>query len=754
MPQARPPFALRRPPTAPVSDLPLRTASGLRIARGDPPPAADTAPVASIPSRALPGAAAPRSTAMAPAIELPAARKAWSDGVALAQKGRLTEAAEALSRAVRLAPENALYWLNLSSVRRRQHRHDAALECARRAFELEPANRIACHLVVELLRNRNQIHEALQVLRSLDPQAEPDARHHLLDGALHVSLGRWTEAAQAFLQVLTLEPGHLEAYGQLGFCLANLKQYGDAAECFRTVALLEPSELGSAIYAAHYAAWACDWQQGVDDERRMAESLALQAGREQTPAFSPFCLLSMNDDAAMHRRAAEIEARRIAADWRAQGGGWQAPAPGPAGHPRVAARLAAGERVRIGFVSADFRTHATSLLLVQVLEQLDRRRFEVILYSHGRDDASPLRQRIVAAADRTVECAEMAPLAQLQRIQDDGIAILIDLSGYTQNTRLGLMSRRPAPVQALWLAYPGTTGADWVDYLIGDPVLTPLAHAADFSEHIAQLPVCYEPTDRLRERPAPGTRAECGLPEGAFVYACFNQSYKITEPVFSRWCRILQQVPGSVLWLLVPQESIRARLTAEAQARGLDPARLVFAPFVSPSEHLARLPCADLFLDTFPYGAHTTCSDALWMGLPVLTQVGRSFSARVAASLLNAVGIPDLAAADEAHYEAMAVQLAAEPALMAQLRQHLDDHRLALPLFDSPRFTRELEALFERMLARWQAGLPPAALAAEPLLADAGETAPCEGAAAGQPQAASADAPAPTPAPASASAAS
>jgi predicted O-linked N-acetylglucosamine transferase (SPINDLY family) len=268
-------------------------------------------------------------------------------------------------------------------------------------------------------------------------------------------------------------------------------------------------------------------------------------------------------------------------------------------------------------------------------------------------------------------------------------------------------------VQALWLAYPSTTGSDFIDYIIGDPVLTPLAHADDFSEKIAQLPMCYEPTDERREHPEPvETRAKCGLPDDAFVYACFNQSYKITEEVFSRWCRILQRVPGSVLWLLVPQEEIQAALRARAAERGVDPARLVFAPFVTPSDHLARLPQADLFLDTFPYGAHTTCSDALWMGLPVLTQVGRSFSARVAASLLHAVGLPELAADNADDYETLAVRLAEDREALTDIRDHLWDNRRDLPLFDNERFSAELADLLERMVAHWRAGGAPQALPA------------------------------------------
>ena len=653
-----------------------------------------------------------RTASPHPPQATPPGHNHWQRGVALAREGRLAEAAASLERAIRKAPNASLYWLNLASVRRRQRLVDDALRCAQRAFELDTHNILACHLWAELLRNGNRSTQALRVLQALHPDVARDEQHCLLEGTLQMALGEWQAAALTFLKLLGMKPGHIEAYQQLGFALANLQRHADASECFRTVSMLEP-QIGSAIYSAHYSAWACDWKSVAEDEPRLAEAMARLGEGGAAPGYSPFCLLSLNDDAAMHRKAAEVAADHLARQARNSQfeGGWNAPAPGPEGYPAVVA----APRCRIGFVSADFRTHATSMLLVRTLERLDRSRFELILYSHGQDDNSPLRQRLVAAVDRFVECREMSTGQQAQRIRDDGVAILVDMSGFTAASRLAVFALRPAPVQVLWLAYPSTTGSDFIDYVIGDPVLTPLAHADDFTEKIAQLPVCYEPTDELREHPATSTRAAAGLPEDAFVYACFNQSYKITEPVFSRWCRILQRVPGSVLWLLVPQEHIQAALRERAAERGIAAERLIFAPFVKPTEHLARLPLADLFLDTFPYGAHTTCSDALWMGLPVLTQVGRSFSARVAASLLHAVDLPDLAVADAQDYERLAVELATDRAALQRMREHLSQRRLALPLFDNPRFSAELGALFTRMVERWRLGLPPEALPAQAL---------------------------------------
>jgi len=655
--------------------------------------------------------AAPAHAARALQPRAPAAaEKVWSKGVALLGKKRFADAAAAFEHAVRMAPHVSLFWSNLANAKRHLSQYDAAIRAARRAFELDSRSAVACHELVELLRQNNRNTEALDALAALPADVPRDASHHFLEGTLRMAQLDWQGAAPSFFQVLATQPTHIDAYMHLGFCLANLLQYAEASECFRTATVLRPNQLGAAIYAAHYAAWACDWKALADDEARLQKAFALQEGAAEVPPLSPFCLLAMNDDATMHRQVTSWQAKRVAREARAGDAAALLPrVPGPQAYPRVLAK----PRIRIGFVAADFRAHATSTLLVGALERINREQFEVALYSHGVDDGSALRRRLVAAADELVECREMSLREQAQRVRDDGTAILIDLSGYTQHSRLGTFALRPAPIQALWLAYPSTSGGDFIDYIVGDPILTPLAHADDFVEKIAQLPVCYEPTDCQREHPAPLTRAQCGLPEGAFVFACFNQTYKITEAMFARWCRILQRVPDSVLWLLTLQDGIQAKLRAAAAQHGIDPARILFAPFVKMSEHLARLSQADVFLDTFPYGAHTTCSDALWMGLPVVTQIGRSFSARVAASLLNAVGLPDLAVQTEQQYEGLAVGLAQETETLRAIRRHLAENRLALPLFDSDRFTRELEALLARMVERWKQGLAPAALAAQ-----------------------------------------
>ncbi|MEX8517207.1 MAG: hypothetical protein AB3X44_01660 [Leptothrix sp. (in: b-proteobacteria)] len=629
---------------------------------------------------------------------------AWQAGVEATRQQQHAAALRHFEQAVRLAPQDPLYWLNLASSQRRLDQLDPAIASARRAWQLDRSNLVACHFLAECLRLAQRPSEMLPVLDALAPQVSRDATWFLLQGAALVELHRSEEAAQAFLSVLALAPSddklRLQALTQLGHCLANLRRHADAAECYRTVLDLAPLALEAALYAAHYSGWACDWPAQDTDLQRLQDCIATvqQAAPEDQPeSFSPFCLLTLSDDPALSRWAAELACRRHG----------DAPA---AGHRPVPQP---GGRLRIGLLSSDFHHHATSMLLVQVLEALDRQRFELFLYSNGPDDRSVLRQRVHQSASGWFEVAEWSNERLAAQIRADRIGVLIDLKGYTSGSRTGTLALRPAPLQVAWLGYPGTSGARFIDYIVGDRVVTPLAAQADFTEQIAQLPHCYQPNDRQRSRPATLSRTACGLPEDAFVFASFNQAYKIIPVVFSAWCQILAATPGSVLWLLVPDPVTQARLRSSAAAAGLDPARLVFAPFLDIEPHRARLPQIDLFLDTFPCGGHTTASDALWAGVPLLTLQGQSFASRVAASLLHTLKLPELVCDELDRYMEQAIALAHDPAALQLLRARVEQGRDTSPLFDGARFAQDLGALLLRMVARHDAGLAPAALAAE-----------------------------------------
>jgi predicted O-linked N-acetylglucosamine transferase (SPINDLY family) len=345
--------------------------------------------------------------------------------------------------------------------------------------------------------------------------------------------------------------------------------------------------------------------------------------------------------------------------------------------------------------------------MAELLERHDRTRFEVYVYSHGREDDSPIHDRIVAAADHLVRTEDMSPQETAAKVHGDGIDILIDLKGYTQDARPLVFAYRPAPVQAAYLGFPGTSGADWMDYIVGDPKVTPLEHAGHFSEKIAQLPGCYQCNDGTRRLPVASTRASHGLPEDALVLCGFNQAYKISPEVFDVWCRLLLRLPQSVLWLHSWNQQSPSALVREARARGIDPARLVFAPTLHQRAHLDRLPNADIFLDTWPCNGHTTASDMLWAGVPVVTYSGKTFASRVAGSLLHAVGVPDTICDSVEAYEAKVMELATHESIRCDIRRRIEQARHTSPLFSGERIARDIEALYERMWERALAGLPP-----------------------------------------------
>jgi protein O-GlcNAc transferase len=356
--------------------------------------------------------------------------------------------------------------------------------------------------------------------------------------------------------------------------------------------------------------------------------------------------------------------------------------------------------LRLGYVSSDFRTHAMAALLAEVWERHDRGRLTTHAYSIGPGEASALRRRIESAFDRFVDCAEDSVEDITRRIAQDGIDVLVDLNGYTTHARSEIFVSRPAPVQVSWLGYLGTLGAPWYDYVLTDRFVVPPAQQAFFTERALYLPDCYCPSDTRRPvAPQVPDRAACGLPAEGVVFCCFNNSYKILPQLFDVWMRLLAAVPGSVLWLSPGQATAGVNLRREARARGVDPARLVFAPRVSLPEHLARHAHADLFLDTTPYNAGTTANDALFMGVPVLTCAGETMASRVAGSQLTAIGLPELITTNLADYEALALILAGDKTRLAQTRARLAANRHTTPLFDMARFTAALDDL---LLAAWE----------------------------------------------------
>jgi predicted O-linked N-acetylglucosamine transferase (SPINDLY family) len=366
------------------------------------------------------------------------------------------------------------------------------------------------------------------------------------------------------------------------------------------------------------------------------------------------------------------------------------------------------DKVRLGYVSADFRRHPTAFLSAGIFEGHDRSRFDVVGLAIGPNDGSAMRARLEGAFDKFIDCAALTDDAIADRVKAEEIDILVDLNGFTIHARTEIFARRSAPVQVNYLGFPGSMGADFMDYIIADAVLIPPTHQHAYSEKVAYLPHCYQPNDRechIAERQF--TREECALPDQGFVFCCFNNNFKIMPETFDSWMRILARAEGSILWLLKDNQASAENLKRHAADRGIDPSRLIFAERMELSDHLARHRLADLFLDTLPYNAHTTASDALWAGLPILTLIGETFASRVAASLLTAVELPELIADSVEQFESVAIELAAVPSKLAAIRDKLARNRLVTPLFDTKRYIGNLEAAFQAMHRRFRDGLRP-----------------------------------------------
>ena len=433
---------------------------------------------------------------------------------------------------------------------------------------------------------------------------------------------------------------------------------------------------------------ACDWD-GLD-ENLAAHAAAIRAGNRVT---TPFPLLGLSDDPALQKQAAQIYTTAKCPRSSVLG-------PFRARKP--------GEKIRLGYYSADFHNHATAWLIAELFESHDRSRFELTAFSFGPEQQDEMRRRISSAFDHFLDARALSDrdIARLSR--ERGIDIAVDLKGHTQDSRPGIFAEGCAPLQIQYLGYPGTMGGDYMDYVVADKIVIPPGSEAGYVEKILRLPHSYQANDSRRKiSDRMFTRAEMGLPDSGFVFCCFNNNYKILPEIFASWMRILKAVDGSVLWLLEDNALAAENLRKLAEAHGVDPGRLIFAGRLPLEEHLARHRLADLFLDTWPYNAHTTASDALWAGLPLLTRAGSSFASRVAASLLHAVGLPGLITSSVEDYESLATTLAKDPARLVALRKTLMDNRATASLFDGKLIARHLEAAYEAIQARHLSGLPP-----------------------------------------------
>ena len=609
----------------------------------------------------------------------------------LSAGAKFAPALEAARAALRLAPDNAYVWLQLAGAARALGDLRVAADAYARVIELEPAAAAPHNDLGNVLQEEGRVEAAIAHYREAIRLEPRHAGAHNNLGCALVLAERQAEAIEALGESIRLDPANAYAHLNLGSAHSALGQRDRALASFEAALALEPGDAAIRECVLSEMQHTGDWS-------RLEALRAAQLAAVHDPAqrVAPFSLLSISTDA----REQLLCARRHAERYRSAA----------AGAPLWQRRPPATGRLRVGYLSADFHEHATAYLAAELFELHDRSRFEVLGYSYGPDDGGPMRKRLLRAFDRFRELRPLSHPQAARAIAEDEVDILVDLKGYTTHSRPEILALRAAPIQVSYLGYPGTMGAEFIDYLVADRFVVPPGLESAYSEKLVFLPDAYQVNDRRRQIGETPPRAALGLPEREFVLCCFNQTYKILPETFSLWMRLLHGVPGSVLWLLAWNAWAVDNLRREAQAKGIDPQRIVFAPKLAQAAHLGRLRAADLCLDTFPYNAHTTASDALWSGVPMLTCPGETFASRVAGSLLKAAGLPDLIAESMTQYEQAAFRLANSPPAIAALRARLESGRTTSPLFDTPRFTRTMERAYEVMWETYLAGRAPAAI--------------------------------------------
>jgi len=632
---------------------------------------------------------------------------------------RFDEALASYDRAIAITADFPDVYINRAAVLKELGRHRDALSSCDTALKLKPNLAEAYNVRGIILKSLGKVGEAIEdfdqalklnagfvdahinrgnalaQLKRLQEaleeygqalQLQPHSgKCHSNRGNVLMELGRPDEALADYDKALEFDPQSADAHVNRGNVLAELRRFDEAIASYEAALRIFPGHASAPGLLLYQKALICDWTES-------SAFIELPKLGTTGGGISPFTMLGLEDNAATQLKRAQT--------WT-QG-------QFPVSRPPLPRPLARPSRLRLGYFSADYKDHPLMQLTARLFEVHDRSRFELHAFSYGPRQHDAMRKRASAAFDRFHDVTDISDPAVAQFARDLGIDIAIDLGGFTKGSRTGIFAHRAAPLQINYLGFPGTMGADFIDYIIADHTLIPPESTPFYSEKVIYLPDSYMVNDDLRRISDRNfTRAELDLPEDGFVFCCFNNTYKITPAEFDIWMRLLGKVPDSVLWLLETNRWVKANLHKEARARGIDPGRLVFAPRMALPDHLARHQCADLFLDTFIYNAHTTGSDALWAGLPIVTKAGDSFAARVGASLLNAVGLGELVTHCEADYEKLALGLALDRERLRTLRDKLADNRLTKTLFRPEIFARDIEWAYDLAFDRAISGTAP-----------------------------------------------
>jgi protein O-GlcNAc transferase len=619
---------------------------------------------------------------------------AFAQATALHQAGRLAEAERIYGQILKVQPKHFESRFLLGVIHAQRGSHADALRQFDVALKLNPKSSSAHNSRGVTLGKLKRVAEALASFDKAIAVHPDNAEAHSNRANALRELDRPEEALASCNRAITLKPDHAEALNNRANVLLRLKRYEEAIADLERVLSVNPDFPYAEGMLLHTKMQLCDWR--AFDAEIEAVKTAVRAGK---PVSTPFALLSQSGAAGDQLLCAQSWVRE------------KCP---PTSAPVYKGDKYRHDRIRVAYVSADFGEHPTSYLLAGLIEEHDRSRFKILGVSLGSGNPSALRSRIAGAFDEFIDAGRKDDRDVANLLRHLEVDIAVDLMGFTHESRPGIFALRPAPVHVNYLGFPATMGADYMDYIIADRFVIPPEQQGCYGEKIVYLPDCFQANDSKRSMGEhPKTRAAAGLLEAGFVFCAFSNSYKITPAMFDVWMRLLRQVDGSVLWLLGGRDAVEGNLRREAEARGIAADRLVFAPRVGYSEYLRRYQLADLFLDTAPFNAGATASDALWAGLPLITCSGEAFAARMAGSLLHAVGLPQLVAASFQDYERIALELAQDRAAIEALKTKLAQGRATCVLFDSSRFRRHLESAYQTMWQRHQAGEPAAGFAVE-----------------------------------------
>ena len=600
---------------------------------------------------------------------------------------KLNAAVDSYKQAINLEPTYAAAYLNLGNAQYGQQKLNAAVDSYKQAIKLEPAYAEAYNNLGNAQKDTGDLAAAINSCKQAI-EIKPDyAEAYSNLGNAQEGKGELDAAIYSYKQAIEIKPDYAEAYSNLGNAQVGKGDLNAAIYSYKQAIKISPSLEAAKVQMLHQQSYICDWG-AIEEDRGLIPFLGTL-----TQYISPFAMLALEDEPVNNLKRAKLYSKKNDRQ------------------KLPYKKLSLGQRkekLKIAYCSGFFTQNPVSILIAKMMELHDRSHFEIFGFYYGKSPSDKYLKRIQAGVDTFVDVGQMTDRNIAKLIHNYEIDIAVDLHGYMEGGRSGILAFRPAPIQINYFGYPGTLGADFIHYIVGDEVVIPENQKINYSENIIYLPNCYMPQDNTRLISNKlSARSDYGLPASGFIFCCFNNSYKISPQEFDIWMRLLTKVKGSVLWLIKSNKWSEANLRREAIKRGVDPNRLVFAEKLPVDEHLGRLKLADLFLDTFNFNAHTSASDALWAGVPVVTKIGKGFAARVAGSLLTAVELPELITTSEEEYEALALSFATDPDKLSRLKKKLAENRTSTPLFDTVSYIKNLEKAYMESYQRYADGLPP-----------------------------------------------